>query len=56
MGKGAIECEKCGNPMIEREGKAGKFLGCTGYSAGCRNTKNIETSDIETTTNKENKQ
>ena len=40
-GHGAIECDKCGRPMLERDGKNGKFLGCTAYP-GCKNTKNIE--------------
>lgn len=26
-----VECEKCGKPMVARQGKRGYFLGCTGY-------------------------
>jgi len=35
-----IICEQCGNEMIERQGKKGKFYGCTGYP-DCTNTKPI---------------
>ena len=34
------KCDKCGMPMIPREGKNGKFLSCAGYPR-CRNTRNI---------------
>ncbi|MFA5076225.1 MAG: type I DNA topoisomerase [Patescibacteria group bacterium] len=33
-------CEKCGQPMIIKTGRFGKFLACTGYPE-CKNTKNI---------------
>jgi DNA topoisomerase-1 len=33
-----IKCEKCGKPMIEKMGRFGKFLACTGFP-DCRNTK-----------------
>lgn len=33
-----IICEKCGKPMAIREGKYGKFLGCTGFP-NCNNIK-----------------
>jgi DNA topoisomerase-1 len=33
-------CEKCGKPMIERWGRNGKFLACTGYP-DCKSTKPI---------------
>ena len=36
-----IKCEKCGEPMAERKGRFGKFIGCTGYPK-CRNIKNID--------------
>ena len=36
-----IKCEKCGKPMVERKGRFGKFVGCTGYPK-CRNIKNID--------------
>src|SRR5688572_15026383 len=32
-----IDCEECGKPMVIREGRRGKFLGCTGYPK-CKNT------------------
>ena len=36
-----IMCEKCGKPMAIRDGKFGKFLGCTGYPA-CSNIKQYD--------------
>jgi len=32
-----IDCDLCGKPMLVREGRRGKFLGCSGYPK-CRNT------------------
>jgi len=32
-----IACEKCGKPMVLKEGRFGKFLGCSGYPE-CRTT------------------
>ncbi|MEW5945009.1 MAG: type I DNA topoisomerase [bacterium] len=32
------KCEKCGKPLVLREGRSGKFLACTGYP-GCRFTR-----------------
>ncbi len=32
-----IPCEECGQPMIIREGRRGKFLGCSGYPK-CKTT------------------
>ncbi|HTZ41237.1 MAG TPA: DNA topoisomerase, partial [Syntrophales bacterium] len=37
-----IACEKCGKPMVLKEGRFGKFLGCSGYPE-CRNTKPFST-------------
>jgi len=34
-------CEKCGKPMVIREGKFGEFLACSGFPE-CKNTKNIK--------------
>lgn len=34
-------CEKCGKPMVYKEGRFGKFLACSGYPE-CKNTKNID--------------
>lgn len=42
-------CEKCGEPMIIKTGRYGKFLACSGFPK-CRNIKNIEkdeTGDLE---------
>ncbi len=35
-----INCEKCGQPMVVRMGRSGKFLACSGYPA-CKSTINI---------------
>lgn len=35
-----IPCEECGKPMLIREGRRGKFLGCSGYPK-CRSTKEL---------------
>lgn len=32
-------CPECGKPMVERNGKRGKFYGCSGFPA-CRYTRN----------------
>ena len=36
----AIECVECGRPMVVREGRRGKFLGCSGYPK-CRHTQDL---------------
>ena len=36
-----IKCEKCGHFMVIREGKFGKFLGCSNYPA-CKNIQPLE--------------
>ena len=36
-----IICEKCGKPMVIREGKYGKFLGCSNFPS-CRNIQQIK--------------
>jgi len=33
-----LTCEKCGNPMVVKTGRFGKFIACNNYPA-CRNTK-----------------
>jgi DNA topoisomerase-1 len=35
-----IDCDECGKPMIIREGRRGKFLGCSGYPK-CKNTAEV---------------
>ncbi|MGE0482364.1 MAG: topoisomerase DNA-binding C4 zinc finger domain-containing protein [Phycisphaerae bacterium] len=35
-----IPCDECGKPMVIREGRRGKFLGCSGYPK-CRTTKEL---------------
>lgn len=43
-----IVCDKCGKPMIERWGRNGKFLACSGYP-DCKNTKPVEGDEPEPT-------
>ena len=33
-----IDCDKCGRPMVIKNGRFGRFIACTGYPE-CRNTK-----------------
>jgi DNA topoisomerase-1 len=34
------KCDKCGEPMVLREGRRGPFLGCSAYPK-CRSTKRV---------------
>ena len=34
-------CPECGQRLVERKGKYGEFLGCTGYPE-CKYTQNID--------------
>ena len=34
-------CEKCGKPMVIREGRRGPFLACTGYPK-CKNAQDVD--------------
>jgi DNA topoisomerase-1 len=34
------KCPECGNALVEKSGKYGKFLGCSNYPK-CKFTKNI---------------
>lgn len=34
------QCPDCGRRLVERQGKYGPFLGCTGYPS-CRHTQHI---------------
>jgi DNA topoisomerase-1 len=40
----AVECDKCGKPMVIKAGKFGLFLACSGYP-DCENTRELETPD-----------
>ena len=42
-----VICDKCGSPMVRKNGKYGKFLACSNYPA-CSNIKseNVEVSDV----------
>jgi DNA topoisomerase-1 len=35
------KCDKCGEPMVIRQGKRGPFLACTGYPK-CKNAKDVD--------------
>ncbi len=41
-----IDCDECGKPMIIRNGKRGKFLGCSGYPK-CKNTGEVPARLVE---------
>jgi DNA topoisomerase-1 len=41
-----IDCDECGKPMIIRNGKRGKFLGCSGYPK-CKNTMEVPAKLLE---------
>ncbi len=36
-----VKCEKCGKPMIKRQGRWGPYLACSGYPA-CKNIKSLK--------------
>ncbi len=38
----AVDCDKCGKPMVIKAGKFGLFLACSGYPE-CENTRELET-------------
>jgi hypothetical protein len=41
-----IDCDECGKPMIVRQGRAGPFLGCSGYPK-CKNTGEVPAKLLE---------
>lgn len=41
-------CPDCGQPLVVKLGKRGKFIACSGYQAGCKYTRNLEQSATET--------
>jgi DNA topoisomerase-1 len=41
-----IDCDECGKPMIIRNGRRGKFLGCSGYPK-CKNTGEVPAKLLE---------
>jgi DNA topoisomerase I len=41
-----IDCDECGKPMVIRDGRRGKFLGCSGYPK-CRNTTEVPAKLVE---------
>jgi len=43
----SIPCPKCGGKLVEREGKKGKFLGCSSYTKGCKGIYNLDGTPIE---------
>ncbi len=36
------DCPECGQPLVEKLGKRGKFIACSGFQEGCRYTRAIE--------------
>ncbi len=46
-----VICDKCGKPMVEKWGRNGKFLACSGYPE-CRNTQPLEGKQDQTTDEK----
>ncbi len=41
-----IDCDECGKPMVIRDGRRGKFLGCSGYPK-CKNTGEVPAKLLE---------
>ncbi len=41
-------CPECGKPLVVKLGKRGKFIACSGFSDGCKYTRNIEQEGAET--------
>jgi len=41
-----IDCDECGKPMVIRNGRRGKFLGCSGYPK-CKNTSEVPAKLLE---------
>jgi DNA topoisomerase-1 len=41
-----IDCDECGKPMVIRDGRRGKFLGCSGYPK-CKNTAEVPAKLVE---------
>ncbi len=35
-------CPECGQPLVVKLGKRGKFIACSGFKEGCKYTRNIE--------------
>jgi len=40
-------CEKCGKPMVIKQGRFGEFLACSGFPE-CKNTKSLDNKEKET--------
>jgi DNA topoisomerase-1 len=36
------KCPECGQPLVVKLGKRGKFIACSGFKEGCKFTRNIE--------------
>lgn len=45
------KCDKCGGKMVARNGKYGRFLGCSNYARGCRNTIPMKNTYVKRDTN-----
>ena len=35
-------CPECGEPLVVKSGKFGRFVGCSGFKKGCRKTYGLE--------------
>lgn len=46
--KTEVICDICGKPMIIKQGRYGKFLGCSGYPK-CKNIKSLEKKEAKST-------
>jgi len=40
-----IACEKCGSPMLVKQGRYGEFLACSGYPA-CKSTRSVNANGV----------
>lgn len=50
-----VTCDVCGKPMVVKQGKYGKFLGCTGYPE-CRNIRQLKADGTAMTKEEEEKE
>jgi DNA topoisomerase-1 len=41
------KCPECGQPLVVKLGKRGKFIACSGFKEGCKYTRNVEQEGVE---------
>jgi DNA topoisomerase-1 len=41
------KCPECGQPLVVKLGKRGKFIACSAFKEGCKYTRNIEQEGVE---------